>query len=50
MFENTIKSKIGFILGSLYHFWVKRCDFCGVRHLVRSKFLMDWKTLNNLYN
>jgi len=49
VFENTIKSKIGFILGSLHHFWSKRCDFCGVRHLVRSKFLMDWKALNNLH-
>jgi len=48
--ENTIKSKIGFILGSLHHFWSKRCDFCCVRHLLRSKFLMCWKALNNLHN
>ena len=43
VFENTIKSKIRFILGSLHHFWLKRCNFCGVRHLLRSKFLMHWK-------
>jgi len=49
VFENTIKSRIGCILSSLHHFWSKRCDFCDVRHLVRSKFLMDWNALNNLY-
>jgi len=48
--ENTIKSGIRLILGSLHHFWSKRCDFCGVRHLLRSKFLIHWKALNNLYN
>jgi len=50
VFENTITSKIRFILGSLHHFWSKRCDFCGVRHLLRSKVLMHWKALNNQYN
>jgi len=48
--ENTIKSGIRLILGSLHHFWSKRCDFCGVRHLVRSQFLMHWKALNNLHD
>jgi len=38
-------------LGSLHHFWSKRCDFCGVRHLRRSQFLMQCiKALNNLHN
>ena len=50
VFENTIKSGIRLILSSLHHFWSKRCDFCGVRHLGRSQFSMHWKALNNLYN
>jgi len=48
--ENTIKSGIRLILGSWHHFWSKRCDFCGVRQLARSQFLMHWKALNNLHN
>jgi len=50
VFENTIKSEIGFILASLHHFLSNSCDFCSVRHLLCSWFLMLWKALNNLDN
>ena len=50
VFENTIKSEIEFILASLHHFWSNSCDFCSVRHLLCSWFLMLWKALNNLDN
>jgi len=41
--ENTIKSGIRFILGSLYRFWSKRCDFCSVRHPIRSRIFTHGK-------
>ena len=47
--ENTIKSRIRFILGSLYRFWSKRCDFRSVCHLDRSRFFVHWKALKNLH-
>jgi len=47
--ENTIKSGIRFILGSLYRFWSKRCDFRSVRQLDRSRFFVHWKALKNLH-
>jgi len=47
--ENTIKSGIRFILGSLYRFWLKRCDFRSVRHLDRSRFFVHRKALKNLH-
>jgi len=48
--ENTIKSGIRFILGSLYRFWSKRCDFRSVRHLIRSRFFIHGKALKTLHN
>ena len=47
--ENTIKSGIRFILGSLYRFWSKRCNFRSVRHPIRSRFFIHWKALKNLH-
>jgi len=46
----TIKSGIRFILDSFYRFWSKRCDFCSVRNLLRSRFFTHWKDLKNLHN